>query len=362
MRSARPARVTIPSHAAPARRRGGHRPQPEPPIPFARPVPPATTLARLADRAGRLASYAPPFAFTSFFAPEDTLLCLLAADAAIARLPPGPRIVELTAGSGLVGLALLEHDPGATLLGVDLDPAAVPVARANAGRLGLGARARFVHMSLWDERMAGVLAEERVGLLVCNPPYVPEPPDGRLPIEAGSGPDGAAHVDHVLELAAATRPAALVLSWCSLCDPDGVVDRARRAGYALDALYVCAIADGEYSGMVRDYLRTLPTAFLSESAETVAALASDGAARFGYLLLAGVFREAGDGQREGDGAAAVRALVRRFASEGLRALERVDAPFAVETFILDRWDEIALRAALHGDVRASHLPLPASLP
>jgi hypothetical protein len=168
----------------------------------------------------------------------------------------------------------------------------------------------------------------------------------------------------VLELASAARPAALVLSWCSLCDPAGVVGRAERAGYVLDALYVCAIADGEYSGMVHDYLRTLPTAFLSESEETVAALAPDGAGRFGYLLLAGVFRDVGDARQVGDAgeaAAAVRTLMRRFASEGLRALEEVNAPFTVQAFILDRWDEIALRAALHGEVEsASRSSRPAS--
>jgi hypothetical protein len=37
----------------------------------------------------------------------------------------------------------------------------------------------------------------------------------------------------------------------------------------------------------------------------------------------------------------------------LRALEDVAAPFAVEAFVLDRWDEIALRAALHGEPDAT---------
>jgi hypothetical protein len=300
----------------------------------------------LADRVGRLARFAPPFAFTSFFAPEDTLLCLLAGDAALPLVGGAPRIVELTAGSGLVGLALLEAAAGATLLGVDVDPLGVPVARGNAERLGLAGRARFARGSLWDETMADTLRGERVALLVCNPPYIPEPPDGRLPLEAGSGPDGAAHVDHVIELARAVRPAALVLSWCSLCDPAGVVARAERAGYRLERLLACAIADGEYSGLVGDYLRGLPTAFLSDALGTVATLAPDGAARFGYLLLAGVFRRADVSGAESE---AVERLMRQFERDGVRALEgAIDAPFAVETFVLDRWDEIALRAALHG--------------
>ena len=276
---------------------------------------------------------------------------------------PSPSIVELTAGSGLVGLALLEHRAGARLCGVDIDPDAVPVAEANAELLGLGDRARFAQMSLWEETVPLLLIDEAVDVLVCNPPYIPEPPDRRLPVEAGSGPDGAAHVDHVLALADEARPAALVLSWCSLCDPVGVVARAAARGFRLQTLLACVIADGEYSGLVGDYLRTLPTAFLNESADTTAALSSDGSARFAYLLLAGVFRRGDDGddgpaveepgdpgQHALDTAAAVDALMRGFARDGLDALVRIDAPFATEAFLLDRWDEVALRAALHGEI------------
>jgi hypothetical protein len=307
----------------------------------------------------------PPFAFTSFFAPEDTLLCLLAGELAMRSAGPSPSIVELTAGSGLVGLALLEHRAGALLCGVDIDSDAISVAEANAKLLGLGDRARFAQMSLWEETVPLLLVDEAVDVLVCNPPYIPEPPDRRLPVEAGSGPDGAAHVDHVLALADEARPAVLVLSWCSLSDPVGVVARAAARGFRLQTLLACVIADGEYSGLVGDYLRTLPTAYLNESADTTAALSSDGSARFAYLLLAGVFRRGDDGnggpgaggdepedpgQHALDTAAAVDRLMRGFARDGLDALVRIDAPFATEVFVLDRWDEVALRAALHGEI------------
>jgi methylase of polypeptide subunit release factors len=338
-----------------------------PTIPFVRrPTARDERLRPLMDRADRLARFVPPFTFTTVFAPEDTLLCLLAGDLALHLTGSSPAIVELTAGSGLVGLALLEEHAGATLYGVDIDPDAVPVAESNAELLGLGDRARFAEMSLWDEAIPMMLAEEGVGLLVCSPPYIPEPPDALLPIEAGSGPDGTAHIDHVLALADEARPAVLVLSWCSLSDPMGVVARAAALGFRLETLLVCLIADGEYSGMVRAYLRTLPTAFLNESADTLAALASDGSARFGFLLLAGVFRRGDDGNGGGepvgadtgdaepgqyalDTVAAVEGLMRAFVRDGLPALTRIDAPFDTEAYILDRWDEVALRAALHGE-------------
>ena len=351
---------------------------------FARHLPRRSPLSSLATEATRLRRFVPPFRFTSFFAPEDTLLCVLAAEGALAGLGGrGPRsavvgangagellgsapasgeaaslrIVELTTGSGLVGLRLLDIEPRATLFGVDIDHQAPAVARANAERLGLADRARFERASIWERALERGLRAEPVDLLVCNPPYIPEPPGAALPVEAGAGPDGAAHVRRVIEIATAARPAALALSWCSLADPAGIVADAELAGYRLDALYVVAIGDGEYSGGVHRYLRGLPTAFLSDQPDVVAEVAPDGAARFAYLLLAGVFHDTrgasggasdGAGRVAGDAAAAVDALMRDFVTHGADALAAPSAPFPVSAWLLDRWDEIALRAFLHG--------------
>lgn len=349
---------------------------------FTRHLPRRSLLPSLAAESARLRRFVPPFRFTSFFAPEDTLLCVIAAEGALAEQPrrrprragtgsaggpllgaqsapdgaEAPRIVELTTGSGLVGLRLLDLEPAATLFGVDIDHEAPSVARANAERLGLADRARFERASIWERALERGLLAEPVDLLVCNPPYIPEPPGAALPVEAGAGPDGAAHVRRVIEIAKAARPATLVLSWCSLCDPAGIVADAELAGYRLDALYVVALGDGEYSGGVHRYLRGLPTAFLSDQPDVVAEVAPDGAARFAYLLLAGVFHDArssspsSDGVRRtaGDSASAVDAMMRDFVARGADALVAPAAPFPVSAWILDRWDEIALRAFLHG--------------
>lgn len=352
---------------------------------FTRHLPRRSQLPSLAAEATRLGRFVPPFRFTSFFAPEDTLLCVLAAEEALAGLgeggpprrrahlaardggvllggAPAPegaaaptRIVELTTGSGLVGLHLLGLEPRATLFAVDIDHEAPSVARANAERLGLADRARFERASIWERALERGLLAEPVDLLVCNPPYIPEPPGAALPVEAGAGPDGAAHVRRVIEIANLARPSALALSWCSLCDPAGVVADAERAGYRLDALHIVAIGDGEYSGGVHRYLRTLPTAFFSDLPDVVAEVAPDGAARFAYLLLAGVFHDARasassdqDDRPSGDSAAAVDGLMRDFVTGGAAALASPAAPFPVNAWVLDRWDEIALRAFLHG--------------
>ncbi len=75
-----------------------------------------TGIASLLGEAGRMRAFVPPFSFTSFFSPEDTLLCAIASEAALAHarslhryegrsLDP-LRIAELTTGSSLVGLHL----------------------------------------------------------------------------------------------------------------------------------------------------------------------------------------------------------------------------------------------------------------
>jgi hypothetical protein len=115
--------------------------------------------------------------------------------------------------------------------------------------------------------------------------------------------------------------------------------------------------------MVQPYLETLPTAFLNAGSATRHALAADGAARFGYVLLAGVWRReavagaaaesAGAESAAAESAVpAVAGLMRAFGLDGLPALAEPRVPFAYRAWMLDRWDELALRAMLHGPVRA----------
>ena len=256
------------------------------------------------------------------------------------------RIVELTTGSGLVGLNLLLVEGGSRLTGLDVDPTATEIASRNARLLGLAKRARFECADLWSESTAATLREASPDLVICNPPYVPEPEQEKLEIEAGAGPDGTAHLMRTIELTGELRPKALALSWCSLSDPAKVVRAAAAGGYSLNSLFIVAIADGEYSGSVHDYLRSLPHAYINEQPETVNAVAPDGSGRFAYLLMAGEFsrRERPDTEAADD----VEKICRRFASEGLTSLVKPAAPFPVRTWILDRWDELRLRAYLHG--------------
>jgi release factor glutamine methyltransferase len=76
------------------------------------------------------------------------------------------RIADLGTGTGALLLALLSELPGAVGIGTDVSAEALAVARDNARRLGLAARARFATCD-FGEGLAGGL-----DLVVCNPPYV----------------------------------------------------------------------------------------------------------------------------------------------------------------------------------------------
>lgn len=76
-------------------------------------------------------------------------------------------VLDLGAGTGCLLLALLSELPAARGIGVDIDPAAVRVARGNAARLGLAGRAEFAAGD-WGRALDG-----RFDLIVANPPYIP---------------------------------------------------------------------------------------------------------------------------------------------------------------------------------------------
>jgi release factor glutamine methyltransferase len=77
------------------------------------------------------------------------------------------RILDLGTGTGCLLLALLHELPGATGLGVDVNPHAVAQASTNAKELGLSARAAF-RVGSW---LSGIT--ESFDVIVSNPPYIP---------------------------------------------------------------------------------------------------------------------------------------------------------------------------------------------
>lgn len=89
---------------------------------------------------------------------------------AACRYIPAPgrdvRVLDLGTGSGCLLLSLLHEHPAATGVGVDISPAAIELARRNAERLRVGARASFV-VGDWTASI-----DERFDVVVSNPPYI----------------------------------------------------------------------------------------------------------------------------------------------------------------------------------------------
>lgn len=76
-------------------------------------------------------------------------------------------LVDLGTGSGAIVLALLHERADWTGLGVDVSSQALAVARANAERVGVSERVRFLQTS-WSH----ALADESADIVVSNPPYI----------------------------------------------------------------------------------------------------------------------------------------------------------------------------------------------
>lgn len=83
----------------------------------------------------------------------------------------GRTVFDLGTGTGVLSFLLLQRG-AASVVATDLDPRALACATENAARLKLAARFSAVEADLFP---AG-----RADLVVCNPPWIPEPPKNRI--------------------------------------------------------------------------------------------------------------------------------------------------------------------------------------
>lgn len=117
-----------------------------------------------------------------------------------AAAPDGP-VLELCAGAGHIGLALLQTT-GRRLVQVDVDDSACSFAGQNAAACGMADR---VDVRVGD--MAAVLGtHERFPLILADPPYVTTSETARFPADPiraiDGGPDGLRYVRLCLQVIA----------------------------------------------------------------------------------------------------------------------------------------------------------------
>ena len=90
--------------------------------------------------------------------------------AALDACPAPARVLDCGVGSGALLLSVLAERVGALGIGIDRSLGALAVAAANAGRLGLAARARMLRGDWHEPGWADGLG--RFDLILANPPYV----------------------------------------------------------------------------------------------------------------------------------------------------------------------------------------------
>jgi release factor glutamine methyltransferase len=125
--------------------------------------------------------------------PETELLAGWALEL-LPRPPRTPLVIDVGTGSGCIACAVAAERGDVRVVGLDVAPRAVALARANVAALGLSRRVTVEVSDLF-----GALAAVRADVIVSNPPYLPSrvieslPPevrhhDPRLALDGG--PDG----------------------------------------------------------------------------------------------------------------------------------------------------------------------------
>jgi release factor glutamine methyltransferase len=135
--------------------------------------------------------------------PETEVITLAAAEALTqlqVRRGRRLRVVDAGTGSGCIALTLARRLPACLVVGIEVSWDALQVARANAERHRLTARAQWIQ-SRWTAAIYGA-----VDGIVSNPPYIPSHEIDRLPLDVrqepreslDGGPDGLRDLSQLL--------------------------------------------------------------------------------------------------------------------------------------------------------------------
>lgn len=164
-------------------------------------------------------------------------------DIALAQLAGSrsPRLLDLGTGSGAILITLLLEMPSASGIGIDISSQALEVARANAKRHGLKARAQWQY-SHWFEQVGG-----RFDMVVSNPPYITDAAMAELSPEVASfdpdialrgGTDGLSAYAAILAGAGdVLKPGGALVMEIGYDQGQSVPEMMRAAGFSSVALH-----------------------------------------------------------------------------------------------------------------------------
>ena len=100
--------------------------------------------------------------------PETELLVIALLDLAKTRPAMPLAIADVGSGSGVIAVCAAKNLPGCRVTALDISPAALAIAAANAADHGVADRVEFLQSDL----LAAVPPQRRFDFIVSNPPYV----------------------------------------------------------------------------------------------------------------------------------------------------------------------------------------------
>jgi release factor glutamine methyltransferase len=143
-------------------------------------------------------------------------------------VPNGGRVLDLGTGSGLLAISAALAGAG-HVTAVDLNQAAVLVARLNAAQYGLGGKLKVEQGDMFEP-----VRGERFDLIICNPPYLRGVPTSQGTLAYMAGDDFQwlrRFADHAAEHLAPGGRCLLVLA--DSTDLSAALDIFRRAGWGV---------------------------------------------------------------------------------------------------------------------------------
>lgn len=185
-------------------------------------------------------------------------------------------VLDVGCGAGIATLEAIRagaHE----VVGIDVEPTSVDIARANIQQAGQGARVS-AHFASWQDVCAGRFPA-RPDLLISNPPYVP----GGSGRAVDGGFYGTSLLDNIIDhVPATTRAVALLFG--SITDPITFLSRVADRGFDVTHLTGHSVPFGLYTSMpgTLRHLRNLRQqgrAFFRDAA------AAPGCAPHAYLTL-----------------------------------------------------------------------------